>query len=55
MSEKKKKLSTFCAFIDFKNARDSVDRTILGRELEDLGLQGKMLHVVYAIYRNVYS
>ena len=54
-SRKLRKLSTFCAFIDFKKAYDMVNRSLLFAKLESLGISSKMLKALYAIYSNVQS
>ncbi|CAG2228891.1 unnamed protein product [Mytilus edulis] len=51
-SRKLKKLSTFCAFIDFKKAYDWVNRGLLFTKLESLGISSKMLKALHAIYNN---
>ena len=53
-SRKLRKLSTFCAFIDFKMAYDWVN-SLLFTKLESQGISSKMLKVLYAIYSNVQS
>jgi hypothetical protein len=43
----------FAAFIDFKKAYDSVDRQLLWKSLQALGLQGWSLSVLQAMYSDV--
>ena len=50
---KKKRL--YCAFIDFKKAFDSVDRSKLWIKLAKSGIQGKLLSVIKALYNQVKS
>jgi len=52
-TRKKKRKATFCAFIDFKKAYDSIDRSILWSRLEDIGIRGRMLKALTSIYKNV--
>ena len=40
-TRKKIKKSTFCAFIDFKKAYDTIDRAVLWKRLSDIGVSGK--------------
>ena len=54
-SRKLRKLSTFCAFIDFKKAYDWVNRNLLFTKLENLGISSKMMKALYSIYFNVQS
>ena len=49
------KKSTFCAFVDFKKAYDSVNREILWVKLEKLGFNGLLLYAIKALYNNVQS
>ena len=44
-SYKKKKL--FCAFIDYKKAFDSIDRTLLWQKLLSQNICGKFFNVIY--------
>eukprot|EP00105_Crassostrea_gigas_P042815 XP_019926963.1 PREDICTED: uncharacterized protein LOC109619995 [Crassostrea gigas] len=43
----------YCAFIDFKKAFDSVDRSKLWMKLSKIGIQGKLLRVIKGLYKNV--
>jgi len=56
-TRKKAKLSTFCAFIDFKKAYDFVDRDLLWNKISNpkIGVNGKMLSVLQSLYHNVSS
>ena len=45
--------SMFSAFIDLKKAYDSVDRDLLWGKLESLGIQGKILQSIKAVYSDV--
>lgn len=49
------KLSTFCAFIDFKKAYDWVNRNLLFCKLESLGVSTKMLNALHSLYYNVFQ
>lgn len=42
-TRRKRKLSTFCAFIDFKKAYDCINRNILWDRLSRIGVSGKLL------------
>ena len=50
---KRKKL--FCAFIDYKKAFDLVDRTSLWCKLISEGVNGKILNVIFNLYKNAKS
>lgn len=54
-TRKLRKLSTFCAFIDFKKAYDSIDRTILWSKLTSVGISPAMLSALKSIYSDVQS
>jgi hypothetical protein len=41
-TRKKQKLSTFCAFIDFRKAYDFIDRSLLWNKLDSKGIHGNM-------------
>ena len=52
-TRKKLKKSTYCAFIDFKKAYDSVNRDILWMKLEKLGFNGHLLNAIKSLYSNI--
>ena len=52
-TRKKDKKSTFCAFIDFKKAYDSINHTKLWRRLDNIGLAGKLFRAVKSLYSSV--
>ena len=52
-TRKKNRLSTYCAFIDFKKAYDYVDRDILWSRLEGLGINGKISCAIRSLYEFV--
>ncbi|XP_060597913.1 uncharacterized protein LOC132751716 [Ruditapes philippinarum] len=54
-TRKKRKQSTFAAFIDFKKAYDYINRDLLWKKLYDIGIKGKMLGAVQSLYDSVYS
>ena len=54
-SRKKRKLSTFTAFIDFKKAYDFINRDKLWSRISNLGISGKMLNAVKSLYSSVSS
>ena len=51
-TRKLKRKQTFAAFVDFRKAYDSINRSLLWSKLEDLGIGGKILHVIREMYRN---
>ena len=54
-TRKKVKKSTFCAFIDFKKAYDTIDRNLLWKRLSDIGVSGKMFSALKSLYVSVRS
>jgi len=54
-TRKKLNMSTYCAFIDFKKAYDSIDRFKLWRCLSDTGVSGKLFTSVRSLYTSVSS
>ena len=54
-TRKKDKKSTFCAFIDFKKAYDSINHTKQWRRLGNIGLAGKLFRAVKSLYSSVSS
>ena len=54
-SRKKRKLSTFCAFIDFRKAYDCINRDILWAKLDSIGVSGKLFNAVKSLYASVAS
>ena len=53
MKRKLKRKQTFVAFIDFRKAYDSIDRSLLWLKLEDLGIGGNILNVIKSMYNDV--
>ena len=49
-TRKKRKLSTYCAFIDFRKAFDCINRDLLWCKLEGIGMAGKLLGAVKLLY-----
>jgi hypothetical protein len=47
------KLPLFCCFLDLRKAFDSVVRSHVWQRLYDMGVQGKFLHAVVALYKDV--
>lgn len=45
--------STFAAFIDFKKAYGSINRTLLFTTLNDIGIGGNMFKALLSIYKDV--
>ena len=54
-TRKRLKKSTFCAFIDFKKAYDTINRHMLWKRLTDIGNYGKMFQAVKSPYTSVKS
>ena len=54
-TRKKRKLSTYCAFIDFRKAYDCISRDLLWGKLEEIGIAGKLLTAVKSSYASVSS
>lgn len=54
-TRKKLKKSTFCAFIDFKKAYDTINRPILWNRLSNIGISGKMFLAIKSLYASVRS
>ncbi len=52
-TRKNMKKSTFTAFIDFSKAFDSINRNLLWRKLQHLGIPDKMLGTLQCIYDHV--
>ena len=52
-TRRKHKLSTFCAFIDFKKAYDCISRDILWNRLFKIGVSGKLFAAVKSLYFSV--
>ena len=52
-TRKQLKKSTYCAFIDLSKAYDSVNREFLWHKLSGLGVDGKFLQIVKAVYQDV--
>jgi hypothetical protein len=50
---RKKRRPLFTCFVDFRKAFDSVPRQILWQRLHDIGVKGRMLFAVQALYVNV--
>ena len=47
--------STFCAFIDFKKAYDSINRNKLWNRLSDIELSGKLFNSIKSLYSSIFS
>ena len=54
-TRKLKKISTFVAFVDFKKAYDWINRNLLFKKLESIGLSTKMLNAIFSLYNKVQS
>lgn len=52
-TRRKRKLSTYCAFIDFKKAYDCINRDILWNRLSRIGVSGKLFGAVKSLYSSV--
>ena len=49
----KLKEDTFTSFIDFSEAYDRIDRSLLWHKLSRIGIDGKMLRSLKSLYENV--
>ena len=54
-NRKQKGLSTYCCFVDFAKAFDSVNYPCLWYKLLSVGVHGKILHVIQNMYSNLAS
>ena len=45
----------FCAFIDFKNAFDSIDRNLLFYRLLSYNIDGKIFKAIKSLYKDTVS
>ena len=54
-TRKLNKKDTFVAFVDFSAAYDRINRSLLWKKLEALGIDGKMLKCLQSLYHNVSS
>ena len=54
-TRKKARKPTFCAFIDFRKAYDTINRTKLWRRLGSTGFCGKLFRAVKSLYSSVSS
>ena len=54
-TRQKKRLPTFCAFIDLKKAFDFDDRNLLRRCLNETRISGKLLKALKSLYTSVLS
>ena len=54
-TRKKNKLSTYCAFIDFRKAYDCINRNLLWSKLGNIGIGGKLLVAIKSLYASVSS
>ena len=52
-TRKKLKLSTYCAFIDFRKAYYCINRGLLWGNLEKVGIGGKLLGAIKSLYTSV--
>ena len=52
-TRKKVRKSTYCAFIDFKKAYDTVNRDILWHKLQNIGIKDKLFIAIKALYEKV--
>ena len=45
----------FCAFIDYRKAFDSIDRSLLWQKLPSYNIHGKVFHIISEIYSKAKS
>ena len=50
-----KKRRLYCGFIDFRKAFDKMNRTLLWQKLINLGINGKIIHIIHNIYKEAQS
>ena len=49
-----KKKSTFCCFVDFAKAFDSVDRELLIDALQEIGIHGRFIEMIRVMYKDTF-
>ena len=49
-----KKKSTFCCFVDFAKAFDSVDRELLIYALQEIGIHGRFIEMIRVMYKDTF-
>ena len=54
-TRRKRKLSTYCAFIDFRKAYDCINRDILWGRLSSIGVSGKLFGAIKSLYSSISS
>lgn len=54
-TRKRLRKPTFCAFIDFRKAYDTINRNILWKRLSNIGISGKMFSAIKSLYLSVRS
>ena len=54
-TRRKRKLSTYCAFIDFSKAYDCINRDILWGMLSSIGVSGKLFGAIRSLYSSISS
>ena len=52
-TRKKARKSTYCAFIDFKKAFDTVNRDTLWHKLQHIGIKDKLFSAIKGLYDKV--
>ena len=52
-NRKLQKQATFCAFVDFEKAFDSVEHSFLWYKMVACGIHGKMLNIIRTMYKNL--
>lgn len=52
-TRQKRKLSTFCAFFDFKKAFDLISRNLLCERMNSSGVRGRMFNALKSLYTSV--
>ena len=52
-NRKDQRTETFCLFLDYKKAFDTVDHTLLWKKLWDAGVRGRLFRVIRELYNDL--
>lgn len=50
VTHKRRRKRLYCCFVDLAKAYDSVPRDLLWQRLHDVGVRGRLLHTIKALY-----